>query len=309
MCWINLGRVQAIPCFPLLHNLAWEPPCLLTRVLESLPYLIYKSQEVQGWYFQLLCYHFHFLILLKNKLWIMIINESTLEKKWKNVRKKQSARTDQLKEIESGSVKKYSEAKMGSGASVIVSSQVVGNVVLIFIVIFTISFIVFSKSLTIVIIIMSNYHRIHPPVHQIYHYRRHLAADGNCTKNGGSCSGKQGHAGDSKSGDSLLWYWAKAELVMKSTLEASSKASHQIAQQVYTYPAYISKVEPKKKISNISSWTFAGLGAGSLPPPARPLCQQDRLSSARYQTAKVPSVLISSFISHCSNVSDLTFLN
>ena len=96
---------------------------------------------------------------------------------------------------------------------------------------------------------------------------------------------------------------------MKSTLEASSKASHQIAQQVYTYPAYISKVEPKKKISNISSWTFAGLGAGSLPPPARPLCQQDRLSSARYQTAKVPSVLISSFISHCSNVSDLTFLN
>ena len=220
----------------------------------------------------------------------MIINESTLEKKWKDVRKKQRTTADQLKEIESGSVKKFSEAKMGSGASVIVSSQVVGNVVLIIIVIFTISFIVFSKSLTIVIIIMSNYHRIYPLVHHIHHYRRHLAADGNCTKNGGSCSGKQGHAGDSKSGDSLLWYWAKAELVMKSTLEASSKDSHlyQIAQQVYTYPAYFSKVEPKKKISNISSWTFAGLGAGSLPPPARPLCQQDRLSSARYQIAKVP---------------------
>ena len=29
MCWINLGRVQAIPCFPLLHNLAWEPPSLV----------------------------------------------------------------------------------------------------------------------------------------------------------------------------------------------------------------------------------------------------------------------------------------
>ena len=73
----------------------------------------------------------------------MIIHESTLENKWKNVRKKQNTKADQLKEIESGSVRKFFEAKMGSGASVIVSSQVVGNVVLIIIVIFTISSIVF----------------------------------------------------------------------------------------------------------------------------------------------------------------------
>ena len=92
---------------------------------------------------------------------------------------------------------------MGSGASVIVSSQVVGNVVLIIIVFITIFFIVFSKSLTISIITMSNYHRIHPPVHHIHHYRRHLGADGNCPKNGGSCSGKQGHARDSQSGEYL----------------------------------------------------------------------------------------------------------
>ena len=50
---------------------------------------------------------------------------------------------------------------------------------------------------------MSNYHRIHPPVHHIYHYRRHLAADGNRPKNGGSCSGKQGYARDSQSGEYL----------------------------------------------------------------------------------------------------------